>query len=126
MKLYEIPNYLEKKVRRKDHDEGYYIYFNNGAWLSETGFHYHIGDELNCNDWEEYVENPQRKRFWKWVIQEERGGRCFSYSSYLDENGLDTGTGNLLNSNWTLYKKKKCENDFIDCVLVDGKWELEG
>jgi len=21
MKLYEIPNYLEKKVRRKDHDE---------------------------------------------------------------------------------------------------------
>jgi len=127
LKLYEIENYLEKKVRRKDHDKGYYIFFTNGVWTSNVGFYYHIGNEITCDDWEEYVEPKEKKvkRFWKWAVQTE-SGLHYSSDFYVDDDGKDANGNYGYSCDWETSKKKKCENDFIDCVLVDGKWELEG
>lgn len=88
MKLYEIENYLEKKVRFKDHDEGFYIYFEKGYWLKSTGKHFYMSPiEVEYGNWEEYIESeaPKVKRLWKFI---KKNGGYQETVSYYDDNDV--------------------------------------
>jgi len=63
MKLYEIPNYLEKKVRRPLWNYNSYIYFKNGIWLDFNEKYYNLDiEDINRIDWEEYQEPKKKKK----------------------------------------------------------------
>lgn len=126
MKLYQIPNYLDKKIAKNNSfpRNFQYIYFKNGIWKDQDGVVYYITSfEIEHNDWEEYKGHPQRKRFWEWKVHP-LSSVARSSGVYLDDDGKPSDS-KVIYKDWDLIKKKKIENDFIDCILVDGKWELE-
>jgi hypothetical protein len=69
-KLYEIENYLEKKVRRKDWKaKDFYIYFKDGLWFDYENEYFFIVGDFEGDDWEEYIEaNPHVKKYVKLPI----------------------------------------------------------
>lgn len=66
-KLYEIANFLDKKVRRKGwKDPAEYIYYRNGNFYCEDGIFYtgiSAWQMFVTDDWEEYVEPKPKKKY---------------------------------------------------------------
>lgn len=70
MKLYEIENFISKKLRRKMWPSDDYIYYRTARLYSPTGLPYSPLDYwsiFEANDWEEYVE-PKRKQKKKYTM----------------------------------------------------------
>jgi len=88
MKLFEIENYLQKKVRRKSHDEGYFLIFKNGFWYNpQYNFNYNIIGEVEEDDWEEYAEPKEKtvKRYWQWIVDHDDLGFIATARFFDDE-----------------------------------------
>ena len=116
MKLYEIENFLDKKVRCADWFALDYIAFDKrlGCWRwNNSGDEFIMRGEIGEARWEEYVE--PKKRYWLWRV--DIGYGWYKNTKYYDDNGVNThgllwdNTGTKM---WADIKKIKIEGDFID------------
>ena len=63
MFIWEIENYLTSKVRVKLWPKHNYIHLKKGVWYDEEGGHYPLEPyEVEGDDWEEYIEEPEKPK----------------------------------------------------------------
>lgn len=85
MKLYEIQDYLNKKVRRNHWSPGDYICFDKGIWVDENGTQYPMSATLiGVNDWEEYREPKRKVKMWPALFKHGDKGRYWISSNLFD------------------------------------------
>ena len=68
MKLYEIPDFLNKKVRRKCWDKGKYCYYQN-IWVGDA----HHRDFWECDDWEVFFEESKKITLFRYTYKRKEG-----------------------------------------------------
>jgi hypothetical protein len=114
-KLYEIENYLEKKIRKTTWARKEFILFNprRGVWYNQSNKIYSIdASDIEHDNWEEYTEpeTPKVRRLWQWIIYNKDGYRP---DQYLDDSGV-TCSGLNLSSVWEKISKVKIEKEWIE------------
>ena len=113
MYAYEIEDFTKKKIRRDVWGDKSWVHLNsNGFWLDQNG---NRGDYVislfKYNDWEEYKEPKEKKRYWLWSVEQVFG--WYMRDNYLDENGYNT-EGALEIENFDNLEKIKHEDMYIN------------
>ena len=120
MKLYEIENYLKKKLRYRRHIKDHYIYFKNGYWVNHKGQTFYMSpEESEATEWEEYTEPdpPKVKRYWLWII---KSHYVYKTGQYVDADGR-ASNGEIYAGYWYKSEKIKSENEWVE---IDDKGHI--
>lgn len=124
MKAYEIPDFLDKKIRRESWEIGIYIYPHSGTWIwcdingespvaSTTLINMLIRD-----DWEEYKEEEDEEDQW---YEHEYYGHMYPHS---DGTICRHKTVSISNKKWNEFSLKH-DGSKMDLIplAVDKTWE---
>lgn len=121
MRIFEIENYLSKKIRLLGWGEGEYIYFNRGFWYFKDGKFYNIDQyEYDSHNWEEYKEQEKPKRFWKWILREKNDLNdlvdimFYEDRAFIDDKGKMTDGTCFHGEVWDAMEKQKLVNNWIE------------
>jgi hypothetical protein len=118
MRLYEIPDYLNKKITNKTYNSGSYIYFKNGVWFNQNESVVSFSRyEPEDDGWIEYIEPKEVKRYWKWIATTPDGS-LVECNDYLDANAI-SAEGAQYFSSIVKSKKWKISSMWVD-VDSDG------
>lgn len=121
MRIFEIENYLNKKIRLLDWGEGEYIYFSKGFWYFENGKFYNIDPyEYDNNNWEEYKEQEKPRRFFKWILRESLM-MFYEHRAFIDDRGKMTDGTFFHEEAWNAMDKQKLVNEWIE---INDKGDL--
>lgn len=126
-RLYEIPDFLNKKVTACVWDNNSYLYYDHDyrVWMDKDGEVYDLLFMLAAEPrWKEWGPPKGKKvtRYWKWISKDSFG--VFNSIYYLNEDGFYTNGHNCPQELVT-----KIENDWIDVDedgnIVAASWESE-
>lgn len=123
MKLYEIPDYLNKKLRLRSWVTDDYIYFKNGCWYNDHDQLYHLMLDLaDYPGWEEYIPAKKKvtKRFWMWAVKYNGHFRILDDGNFYDDSGRSSdGNPFTFKFDWENMIKIKLENCYIDLEVEE-------